>query len=35
MPISRLTYGYPGYHRRRGVKGLIIDAVLRHLLHRR
>ena len=27
--------GYPGYHRPRGVKGLIIDAVLRRLLHRR
>ena len=28
-------YGYPGHHRPRGVKGLIIDAVLRRLLHRR
>ena len=28
-------YGYPGYHRPRGVKGLILDAVLRRLLHRR
>jgi hypothetical protein len=28
-------YGYPGYHRSQGVKGLIIDAVLRRLLHRR
>ena len=28
-------YGHPGYHRPRGVKGLIIDAVLRRLLHRR
>jgi hypothetical protein len=28
-------YGYPGYHRPQGVKGFIIDAVLRRLLHRR
>ncbi len=28
-------YGYPGHYRPRGVKGLIVDAVLRRLLHRR
>jgi hypothetical protein len=28
-------YGSPGYHRPHGVKDLIIDAVLRRLLHRR
>ena len=28
-------YGYPSYYRPRGVRDLIIDAVLRRLLHRR
>jgi hypothetical protein len=28
-------HGYPGHYRPRGVKGLIIDALLRRMLHRR
>ncbi len=28
-------YGYPGHYRPRGAKGLIVDALLRRLLHRR
>ncbi len=34
-PTDGHDHGYPGYHRPWGVKGLIIDAVLRRLLHRR
>lgn len=34
-PTYRHGYGYPGHYRPHGVKGLIVDAFLRRLLHRR